>query len=115
MSEYGPALFIKRKDEKEILQKEQDMLLKLVTEISKKLEIKDEDDAIVSPEFYDYDGYEEKSVAFLMFSSVAWGMMPEDIQKDQSEVDEKEMLKIGKEIDKKIPNTYSYKCYYVEN
>lgn len=115
MSEYGPAFFIKRIDEQEIDKKEQDMLLKHVIEISKRLKIKDDEDNIILPKFYDYDGYEKKSIAFLMFSSIAWGMMPEEVQLDESAAHAEQTLKIGNEIDKKIPNTYSYKCYFVEN
>ena len=114
MSAYGPAFFIKRIDEKEIEKVEQDKLLEMVREISKLLKIKDEDNRLASARFYDYNNYEPKSIGFLMFSSHIWGMMPENIQKDQSEADAKKILKIGKEIDKIIPKTYQYLCYYIE-
>ena len=114
MSDYGPALFIKRIDEKGIEKNEQDDLLNLVSEICKLIKIKDEDKNIASPEFYDYNNYEEKSLSLLIFVSDSYGMMPEDIQADQQEVDANRLLKIGKEIDKKFPKTYSYNSYYVE-
>lgn len=115
MSNYGPALFIKRKDENEIPKKEQSMLLKLVTELCEKHDIRDDANNSVSPEFYDYDGYEKNSVSFLIYSSMAWGMMPEEAQQDQSEMDQIEMLKIEKGIDEEIPDTYSFQSYHVEN
>ncbi len=114
MSAYGPAFFIKRKDKKEIKKSEQEGLLKLVSKIAADLKIKDDEDNIVKPEFYDYDGYENKAISFVMFASYTYAMMPEHIQDDESEVDGETMLKIGEEINKLKPNTYEYQSYYVE-
>ncbi len=115
MSQYGPAFFIKRKDGEEISEKEQKELLELVNKVVKDLEIKDDDGDIVSPEFYDYGDYEEKSASFLIYSSAIFAMMPEEVQNETEESDAKKILKIGEEIDKVIPDTYSYDCYYVED
>lgn len=114
MSAYGPALFIKRKDGKEIPEKEQKDLLTLVKKSAKELKIKDEDDKLASPSIYDYGEYEQNSLAILMFSSEFWAQMSEQIKKDYELMDKNKMFKIGKLIDKKIPDTYQYDSYYVE-
>lgn len=114
MSEFGIAIFIKRNDEKEIDKEEQKKLFSLVVEASKKLKIKDEEKKNASPVFYDYDGYEEKSVSFVIYTSEEWGYLPEDLQEDLSEMSEKKVLKIGKEMELKTPGVYTYQSYFVE-
>ncbi|GAA0872123.1 hypothetical protein GCM10009117_12700 [Gangjinia marincola] len=115
MSEFGPALFIKRKDTKEIKKEEQERLLKEVSNISKELNLKDPDGEDVAPEFYDYNEYEDDSVSFLFFSSFEWGMMPPEIQEEEEKENRKEILQIGNHLDNSHPDTYEYQCYYVEN
>lgn len=115
MSTYGPAFFIKRKNNQEISQDEQKKLLAHVIKFSEKLNIEDDKGDAVQPDFYDYDGYEDKSVGYLIYASMIWNMMPDEVQQEQEEGDEKKILKIGKKLDELFPDTYEYKCYYVES
>ncbi len=114
MSDYGPAFFIKRKDKKEITEKEQKELLDLTIQIVKELKIKDNDKNIAEPEFYDYGNYEEKGIGIVIFYDFSYGQMPAYIKKDTEAVDQYRMKKIGTKINKIHPKTYEYKCYYVE-
>lgn len=114
MSTYGPAFFIKRKDKKHIEETKQKELLKHITDIAQKLQIKNDEGKSVHPQLYDYDGYEEKSVSFLIHSSILFIMMPEEVQEETEKEDEKEILKIGAALDKLFPSLYEYRCYYVE-
>lgn len=114
MSEYGPAFFIKRKDANEINEQQQEALLAHVKEIANKLELTDIEDNAVSPEFYDYDNYEQKAVSYLIYAHHVLGMMPEEVRDEQEEADKVDALKIGVELDKLFPDTYEYDCYHVE-
>lgn len=114
MSEFGPAFFIKRKDGNEISKEEQEELLKVATKIAQELKIEDNDGNLATPEFYDYDNYEDKSVSFVMFYDSFWREMPEEIQRDTEEVDSRNILKVGGKIDELFPDTYEYQSYYVE-
>lgn len=68
----------------------------------------------VSPWQYDYDGYEDKSVSFVLWSNHVFGGAPPFIQEDFHKKARKLAMKIGKWIDEKKPDTYEYDGYYVE-
>lgn len=90
-------------------------LLNHVNEIVSELKLTDIEGNAVNPEFYDYNGYEQKTLSYLIYSHHVLGMMPEEVREEQQEVDKEEALKIGEELDKLFLNTYEYDCYHVEN
>jgi hypothetical protein len=115
MSAYGPALFVSRKDKNEISESEQKEILKLVKAAAKKLDLRDDDDSRVSPETYDYGEYEENALSVLLFSSHAYGEMPEEVQADEDEAWKEMGARLGEEIEKQAPGTYVFTCYAVED
>ena len=114
MSEYGPALFIKRKDGKPLDEQEQTELLAQVVEHAKQLQLKDEDDNAVELTVYGYDDIEPLSLGVLLFASFTYGMMDEEIRQDVEADDKRRILKIGKRIEKDQPGAYAFDSYYVE-
>jgi hypothetical protein len=114
MSEYGPAFFIKRKNGQALSTEEQKVLLEQVASIAEALALKDPDGDSVEPEFYDYDNYEPKAVAFLLFYDSSWEHLPPDIQQDTEAETAEELRPIGQRLDAVFPGTYAYQCYYVE-
>ena len=117
MSEYGPALFIVRKDKQEIPPAEQKTLIALVKAAAKTLKIQDDSelqDKPVKPRFYNYGTYEKGGVGVLLFASYVYSEMPEEVREVENNFWQKEGKKIGKEIEKAHPKVYTFKCYYVE-
>lgn len=115
MSAYGPAVFCKRVDEKELSANEQDEIEALVEEACEDLEVVDDwEEEPVSPWRYDYDGYEQRSVSFVLWSNHVFGGAPPFIQEDFHKKARKLAIEIGKWIDEKKPDTYEYDGYYVE-
>lgn len=115
MSNYGPAFFIARNDNKAMEKKEQAQLLQLVSMSCRKNNIFDDQGNPVLPSLYDYNGVEKNAIGFLIYSSTTYSLMPEDAKQDQLKADRDEIRKIEAEIDKAFPKVYSYKCYYVED
>lgn len=115
MSEYGPAVFCRRSDGKELSKDEQSLLLELVTDACAQLGIVDDmDDEPVSPSKYDYDGYESKAVSFVLWANYAFAGAPEEVMEDFHANAASLAKKIGKLIAKKHPKTYAFDGYYVE-
>ena len=115
MSEYGPAIFCRRSDGKALGSDEQSLLLQLVTDACAQLKVVDDmEDEPVSPRQYDYDGYEDKAVSFVLWSNYAFGGAPEMVQEDFHANAASLAKKIGKIIAKKHPKTYRFDGYYVE-
>lgn len=111
MSAYGPALFLSRRDGTELDEEAQEALVEAVAAATKELGLKDEDDAPLEPTLYDYDGYEPKAVGVLLFSSYAYGAMPEEVQADYAATWEAQ----GDEIARRLGEAYDHQCYFVED
>lgn len=102
MPEFAPVLWVERKDNNEIKEAEQEIILKHIKEIAIKLKLKDFEGNLITPWLlYDYD-VDEITVAYAMFELYDW----EDTPKETKKLDE--ILKIGSELNKRIPNTYNY-------
>lgn len=78
---------------------------------AKLVKLKDDDNNPVAPRFYNHDSYEKGGVGVLLFSSYAWGEMPEDIRQDEEQAI---LKKLQKSINKEHPEHYELKCYWVE-
>jgi hypothetical protein len=115
MSAYGPAVFIARIDGGELSDAEQQRLVASVTVAATALAIRDDDGAPVSPRHYDYGEYEAKHVGVLIYSSYAYGEMPEEVQHGEDEAWQELGQKIAAAIEAAHPTTYSFKCYAVED
>ena len=115
MSEYGPAIFCKRKDGEPLTSGEQERLLKQVKKACSELKIVDNmDRAPAAPREYDYDGYEANAVSFVLWSDCAFGVAPEPVQEDFHQ-DAKDLSeRIGAHIERGAPKTYAFDGYYVE-
>lgn len=104
MPEFAPVLWVERKDSNEIKEAEQEIILKHIKEIVIKLELKDFEGNLVTPWLlYEQDEI-EKSVVYAMFELCDWEDTPEETKKLN------EILRIGSELNKRIPNTYNYEC-----
>ena len=112
MSAFGPALFARRLDKKEIGQEEADALLELVRRAADDLRLKDDGDDPVEPRRCEG---EPGAVGVLIYSSYAYLGMPEEIRADQDESWKELGQKIVREIERALPNTYSFDCYTVED
>jgi hypothetical protein len=118
MSAYGPALFISRKDKKELDPKEQEKLVSLVKAAAKKLKLKDDEDNAIKPSFYNYGDYEKGGVGVLLYSSYIYSMMPKEVQEDEDNAWKSIGVKLGKEIEKAhaaSAGVYKFVCYFVED
>lgn len=115
MSNYGPAFFITRRDNKVMEKKEQAQLFQLVSTSCRKNNIFDDHGNPVFPSLYDYNGVERNAIGFLIYSSTTYSLMPDEVKDDQLAADREEIKKIEVEIEKAFPEVYSYKCYYVED
>ena len=114
MSEYGPAIFVKRSDGAELSDDEQGKLLKLVSEACVELGIVDDmNKEAVAPWKYDYDGYEDKAVSFVLWSNYAFGGAPQPVMDDFHANAASMAKKIGKVITASHPG-YAFDGYYVE-
>jgi hypothetical protein len=115
MSAYGPAVFIARLDGGELSDAEQQRLVASVTAAATALALQDDDGEPVSPRHYDYGEYEAKHVGVLIYSSYAYGEMPEEVQEGEDEAWQELGQKIAAAIETTHPTTYSFKCYAVED
>ena len=102
MAEYAAVLFVERKDNKVINEKDQEMILEHFKEACLRLGLKDFEGNVITPWLlYPYDE-EEITVAYAMFDLYYWEDSPEEIE------ELKEFLRLGVELDKLIPDTYNY-------
>jgi hypothetical protein len=115
MSAYGPAVFIARIDGGELSDAERQQLVASVATAATALAIRDDDGAPVSPRHYDYGEYEAKHVGVLIYSSYAYGEMPEAVQHDEDAAWQELGGKIAAAIEAAHPTMYSFKCYAVED
>jgi hypothetical protein len=115
MSAYGPAVFIARLDGRELSNAEQQQLVASVAAAARALAIRDDDGAPVAPRHYDDGEYEAKHVGVFIYSSYAYGEMPEEVQQGEDEAWQELGHKIAAAIEAAHPTTYSFKCYAVED
>lgn len=114
MSEYGPAVFCRRSDGNALPVDEQSLLLELVTNACAELGLVDDmEKKPVSPWQYDYDGYEDKAVSFVLWSNYAFGG-PKEVMDDFHANAASLAKKIGAVIAKQHPDVYVLDGYYVE-
>jgi hypothetical protein len=115
VSAFGPALFVRRLDKKELDDEEQERILELVCRAAEALRVKDDEDEPVEPNRYDCSEMESGALGVLLYSSYVYRQMPDEIRADQDENWAELGQTIGREIERAVPNTYSFDCYAVEN
>jgi hypothetical protein len=111
MSNYGPALFIVRIDNKPLEKREQADLLKAVVQSCQKHTLNDDCGDPVSPRV---DGYERNTLSILIYSSSTYSLMPEEAQIGQKNADLHELVKVEHDLEERYPGTYAFRSYYVE-
>ncbi len=114
MSDYGPALFVSRKDGAGLSESEQETIFQLVRSAVGALRLKDEEDEPADPSVYDYDGYEKGALGILLYSGYSYGLMPDEIQQDQGRQWAREAARVGVAIEKQAPGVYAFVGYGVE-
>jgi hypothetical protein len=115
VSEYGPALFLSRIDAAGLSDDEQATVLRLVQTACHSLQLTDDEGRPVKPEIYDYDEYEKDALGVLLYSSVVYGEMPEEVRADEEEGWEAHGARLAAEIEKHAPGVYRFVCHGVEN
>jgi len=117
MSDYGPAVFVSRRDGADLSEQEQATVLQLVCSACRTLDLTDDDDEPVKPSVYCYDeeGYEAGALGILLYSSGLYGALPEEIQADEEQSWEETGARIAAEIEKQRPGRYAFVCYGVED
>jgi len=63
---------------------------------------------------YDYDGYEERAVGILLYSSFVYQEMPEEMQADEEDGWARDGDLLAAEIERQRPGVYTFACYGVE-
>jgi hypothetical protein len=73
------------------------------------------DHAPAQPVIYDYNGYEERAVGILLYSSFVYAEMPDDVQAEEEAGWEQDGDLLAAEIERQRPGAYTFVCYGVEN
>jgi hypothetical protein len=115
MSAYGPALFVSRKDRAELSAEEQATVFELVRAACLRLGVTGDDDDPANPSVYGYDQEEPRALGVLLYSSYAYGHMPDEIREDHEESWQRVGARVAAEIEKQTPGVYAFVSYGVEN
>ncbi|MFG2039923.1 hypothetical protein [Dactylosporangium sp. NPDC048998] len=104
-----------RKDGAAVSEDERETILQLVRSAVGRLRLKNDRREPADPRVYDYDGYEKGALGILLYSGYSYGLMPEEVQKDQDEAWANEGARVGAEIEQLIPGVYAFVGYGVED
>lgn len=115
MSAFGPALFVRRADSNEIDEQEQNAIVEMVRQATRKLDVKDEHDEAIEPRRYDYGETESGALCMLLYASYNYYGMPEEVMADQDETWKELGMKVAREIEAAASSTYRFDCYTIEN
>lgn len=113
MSAFGPAIFIKRKDQQPISDQEKEALSAEIDKSCKEFQFLDDAGDPVTPSIYDYRKKDE-TLVILMYASAAFSMMPEEVQADQQILDREQFMELAAPLDESFPGQYEVDCYYIE-
>jgi hypothetical protein len=115
VSEYGPALFVSRKDRAALPEDERAAVLRHVRAACRRVRLTDGEGRRAEPELYDYDGYEPGALGILLHSSFLYGEMPEELQADEEAGWEKDGARVAAAVEQHVPGVYQFVCYGVES
>jgi hypothetical protein len=114
VSEYGPALFVRRVDGAHLSEEEQAAVLELVRHACGGLTLLGPEGAPAEPVIYDHNGYEEHAVGILLYSSFVYQEMPEEVQAEEEDGWKRDGDLLAAEIERQRPGVYTFACYGVE-
>ncbi|MEV4153119.1 hypothetical protein AB0J48_08880 [Nocardia salmonicida] len=69
----------------------------------------------VEPSNYGYDEEEPRSLGILLYSSYAYVGMPEEVRADVERNWDQDGARVAARVEERIPETYAFMSYGVEN
>ncbi|WP_437278306.1 hypothetical protein WME90_44990 [Sorangium sp. So ce375] len=115
MSAFGPALFVRRTDGRDLDEREQQAIVEMVHRATRKLGVTDEHDEAIEPRRHDYGETEAGALCVLLYSSYNYYGMPEEVMADQDETWKELGMKVAREVEAAAPGAYRFDCYTIED